>query len=137
MTIELLSTIFVATFGFIGIVGLFMLKSLEIRQDKVYFAALREKCDAVVFKVIVKSGQKISTWRSWHLPIVFILSHMQAFAHSAYVATNRLIQNKPMRLTGVAHSKGYYATERVSKYLREVSKGMERDTVSPAKTIED
>lgn len=127
MSIEFICAIVVGVLGVGGMIGLFVLKFIETRQNKIFFGAARKKCDDAILKLIIKLKQKIEIWRSWQMPIV--LPHARAAVRSAYAVTNRLIQNRPMRLTGVAYSKGYYATERVSKYLREVSKGKERGTV--------
>ncbi len=135
MSIELICAIATGVLGIGGMVCLFAVKAVETRQHKIFFGAARKKYDDMILNLIIKLGRKVEVWRSWQMPIVW--PHATAAVRSAYAVTNRLIQNRPMRLTGVAYSKGYYATERVSKYLREVSKGKERGTISAQRTIEE
>ena len=121
---------------FLGLVGLFVLKDFEIRGGAVFLCSLRKKGDRGVLKVLAKCKDLVRIGRSWKFPVPS-LSRTASVVRGVYSITNRVIQNKPMRLTGIAHSKAYYATERVSKYLREVSKSKERGTVSSPQTIED
>ncbi len=121
--------------GISGMLFVFVLKAVEVRRGAVFFASARKKCDNLILRGIIKLEKNVVAWRGWR-PVV-MLPYTRTFLQSAYGITNRLMLNKPMRLRGIVYSKGYYATERVSRYLREVSKGKDDARVSPPEVIED
>ena len=114
--------------GITGIVGLFGLKIVEQRQNKTFLSAWRKKIDAQVLYFIEQCRKRIEILRGRKTRNV--MPHIVAAFRPVYAFAERLVENKPMRLTGLAYNKGTQAGARVSRFLREVSKSKERDTVA-------
>lgn len=122
--------------GIAGVIGLLALKIIELRQNVMFASTWRKKNDEQVLRYMVQSRNKIDMlWQGLKVPDE--IPHVLGALRSASVVFIRLIENRPIRLRGLTYNQGMGTSNRVSRFLRDVSKSKERDTVSPPGAIED
>ncbi|TSC62799.1 MAG: hypothetical protein G01um101448_383 [Parcubacteria group bacterium Gr01-1014_48] len=115
--------------GIAGICGLFTLKIIELHQRVIFCSIWRKKYDDTLLRIVVRSIKKIELLSST-VKVPDSIPHVIGAFRSVCAIVIRLVENRPIRLTGLAYTGGVQTSARVSRFLREVSKSKERDTVA-------